>query len=355
MHAGGAWYSWLMAIRTLVTGGSGYLGESVVRRLLERGDTVRVLDLADNEDRPPEVELLRGDVRDPALVARAMSGVQRVHHDVAQVPLAKDREKFWSVNVEGTRTVLDAALKAGVEHVVLVSSSAVYGVPQTNPVTLATLPTPREAYGKAKLEGERLSREYVERGLRVSVVRPRTVLGHGRLGIFQILFEWVRRGRPVYLLGSGENRYQFVHVDDLVDLCSRADAQEKSGVYLAGTDRFGTMRELLEGLVRHAGTGSPVRSLPFRATQLAMTLTSKLGLSPLGDYHSLMYGREMFFDVGSTRSALDWSPRHSNAEMIAQSYDWYVAHRQEVLARRDASAHRSAVRLGALKILELLP
>lgn len=342
-------------MRTLVTGGSGYLGETVVRKLCERGDTVRVLDLVDNEDRPGDVEMIRGDICDPVAVQRAVQGMQIVHHDVAQVPLAKDKEKFWSVNVEGTRILLDAALRAGVEKVLLVSSSAIYGVPPRNPVDASVAPHPREAYGRAKLEGERVAEEYVKKGLDVSIVRPRTVLGHGRLGIFQILFEWVRRGRPIYTLGDGHNRYQFVHADDLASVCLRADRLPGSHVFLAGTDRFGTMRQLLDGLVAHAGTRSPIRALPFGPTQLAMAVTSKLGLSPLGDYHTLMYGREMFFDVTETKQLLGWEPRYSNAEMIAESYDWYVAHREEVLARKDASHHRSPVKLGVLKLLELLP
>jgi nucleoside-diphosphate-sugar epimerase len=342
-------------MRVLVTGGSGYLGETVVGKLRERGDDVRVFDMVDNGDRPPEVEFVRGDIRDGAAVKRALDGVQIVHHNVAQVPLAKDKEKFWSVNVDGTRNLLDAALAAKVAKVILVSSSAIYGVPSRNPVGMDVEPNPREAYGAAKLEGERVAQRYIARGLDVSIVRPRTVLGHGRLGIFQILFEWVRRGLPVYTLGEGTNRYQFVHADDLVDVCLRADRIPGSSIFLAGTDRFGTMRDLLAGLILHAGTGSPVRALPFRPTQLAMGVTSKLGLSPLGAYHALMYGREMFFDVSETKQVLGWAPKYSNAEMIAESYDWYVAHREEVLVRKDASHHRSAVRLGVLKLLELLP
>ncbi len=342
-------------MKTLVTGGSGYFGEVVVQRLLERGDSVRVFDLVDNEDRPKHVELMRGDVRDRAAVRRAMQGVEVVHHNVAQVPLAKNRHEFWSVNVDGTRIVLDEALKAGVRKVVLVSSSAIYGVPDSNPVTLATRPSPREAYGRAKLEGEEYAKTVTGRGLSVSVVRPRTILGHGRLGIFQILFEWVRKSRPVYLLGSGHNRYQFVHADDLAAACLLADGRKENDVLLCGTDRFGTMRELLEGLVAHAGSHSSVRSLPFKPTVVAMKVTSKLGVSPLGDYHSLMYGREMFFDITSTSEAIGWKPQYSNAEMIADSYDWYVAHREEVLRRHGASHHRSPVKLGVLKLLERLP
>jgi nucleoside-diphosphate-sugar epimerase len=294
-------------------------------------------------------------VRDAAVVHRAVQDVEVVHHAVAQVPLAKDRQAFWSVNVEGTRLTLQAALDARVRKVVLVSSSAVYGVPERNPVDSRTRPRPREAYGSAKLAAEGIARQMIGRGLDVSIVRPRTVLGHGRLGIFQILFEWVRRGRPIYLLGPGHNRYQFVHADDLVGLCLKAAARAGPDTFLGGTDRFGTMRELLEGLVRHAGTRSPVRSLPFRSTQLAMRVASKVGLSPLGDYHALMYGRELFFDLSETSRKLGWRPRFGNDEMIAESYDWYVRNREQVLARRDASHHRSAVRLGILKLLDRLP
>jgi nucleoside-diphosphate-sugar epimerase len=340
---------------TLVTGGSGYFGEVVVKHALARGDRVRVFDLVDNEDRPREVEFMRGDVRDRESVRASLQGVAVVHHNVAQVPLAKDATKFWSVNVDGTRLMLEEALRAKVRKVILVSSSAIYGVPSRNPVTIDTPPRPREAYGEAKLAGERLSQEFIAKGLDISVVRPRTIWGHGRVGIFQILFEWVRLGRPVYLLGSGENRYQFVHSDDLATACLRADERTGSETFLVGTDRFGTMRELLSGLVAHAGTRSSVRSLPFGLTQLGMKVTGKLGISPLGDYHALMYGREMFFDLSETKQKLDWQPRYSNDEMICDSYDWYVKHRAQILKRRDASHHRSAVKLGVLRLLEWLP
>lgn len=341
--------------RVLVTGGAGYLGEVVVRRLLERGDQVRVLDIAQSADLPADVELIRGDVRDAAVVRAALQGVEVVHHDVAQVPLAKNRHEFESVNVDGTRNVLDAALAAGVRKVIVVSSSAVYGVPRENPVTRATPEAPREAYGAAKLAGDRLAQGFVGRGLDVTLVRPRTILGHGRLGIFQILFEWVRTGRPLYVLGRGDNRFQFVHADDLAALCLAADQRAGAELYLGGTDRFGTMRELLEGLVRHAGTGSPVRSVPFRPAALAMKLSGRLGLSPLGDYHALMYGRSMWFDCSDATRELGWKPRWSNAEMIADSYDYYLENREEILARRGASHHRSAVKKGLLALLDRLP
>ena len=339
----------------LVTGGSGYFGCVVVSALLARGYQVRVLDLVDVPDRPAAVSFLRGDIRDPEAVRRACRGVDVVHHNVAQVPLAKDRELFTSVNVGGTRTLLEACLAERVPKVVHVSSSAVFGVPARNPVDATVEPRPREAYGRAKLRAESVVSLFVARGLDVSVIRPRTILGHGRLGIFQILFELVRLGRPVWVLGGGSNRYQFVHADDLADACLRAGEKLGAEVFNIGAAEFGTMRQTLQALVDHAGTGSRVRTLPMRPTVAAMHVTSWMGISPLGPYHALMYGREMYFDLEPARRVLGWEPKRSNAEMICESYDTYVEHREEVLSRVGASHHRSALRRGVLGVLFHLP
>ncbi|HMR74588.1 MAG TPA: NAD-dependent epimerase/dehydratase family protein [Polyangiaceae bacterium] len=342
-------------MHALVTGGAGYFGELLVRALLARGDSVRVLDIAENASLPDAVEILRGDIRDPSAVRRAVSGVQAVFHCVAQVPLAKDRELFESVNVGGTDILARECLGAGCRKLVLLSSSAVYGAPRKNPVTRRTSPAPREAYGRAKLAGDRRALAYVGQGLDVSIVRPRTILGHGRLGIFQIVFEWVRTGRPLYVLGGGHNRFQLVYAEDLADLCLRAAERRGPAVYLAGAERFGSMRALLTGLAAAAGSKSTVRSLPLGITAHTMKLTGRLGLTPLGDYHALMYGRELFFDTSDATRELGWHPRYSNDEMMLQSYEHYIAHREEILARRGASHHRSPARRGLLALLDRLP
>ena len=113
----------------LVTGGSGYFGGLLVARLRAAGHAVRVFDRADADDRPADVELVRGDIRDRDAVARACAGAEVVHHNVALVPLAKDRRAFFEVNEGGTRNLLDAAARAGVRKVIYTSSSAVFGVP----------------------------------------------------------------------------------------------------------------------------------------------------------------------------------------------------------------------------------
>jgi nucleoside-diphosphate-sugar epimerase len=337
-------------VKALITGGSGYFGSLLRDRLAEKGGSVRVFDLIDAEDRPAGVEFSGGDIRDYEALSAACSGCDVIYHCVAQVPLAKDRALFRSVNIDGTACLLRAARLSGARKVIYVSSSAVFGVPGSNPVTELTPPVPGEAYGRAKLEAENLCRQASGQGMDITIVRPRTILGHGRLGIFQILFEWIRTGSNVPVLGDGSNLYQFVHADDLAEACILAAARPGPALYNCGAERFGTMRGALEALCAHAGTGSRVRGVPMGPAILFLNATAGLGLSPLGPYHAMMFGRSFYFDIGKAKQELGWRPRHSNEEMLIQSYDWYVENRDRIMAAQPASHHRSAVRQGILSL-----
>ena len=167
---------------SVVTGGAGYFGEVLTKKLLDRGKDVLVFDLNELGFTHPRLRSIIGDIRDPLSVSASFAGADAVYHAVAQVPLARDSKLFWEVNRGGTENALRAALQAGVQRFVYVSSSAVFGVPKTNPVTEDTAPTPMEDYGRAKHAGELLCREYEKQGLSTSIVRPRTIVGPGRLG-----------------------------------------------------------------------------------------------------------------------------------------------------------------------------
>jgi nucleoside-diphosphate-sugar epimerase len=332
----------------LVTGGSGYFGSLLVDDLLRAGLEVRVLDVVDARDRPDDVRLFRGDVRDPDLVRRAVAGADTVFHNVAQVPLARDRELFESVNVHGTEVVLRACEDADVTKVVHTSSSAVFGVPATNPVTRDTVPRPVESYGQAKLDAELLCRAASSRGLDVTIIRPRTILGHGRLGIFGILFDWIADGAGVPLLGDGTNTYRFVHAEDLAAACRLAARRPGPAVYNIGAEEFGTMGEAVGHLCEHAGTGARVRHLPVGATSKAMEWSARLGLTPFAPYHWIMYSRSLWFDVTPAVDELGWHARWSTDAMFQSSYEWFLEHRDD--EPEGGSAHRRSAKQGLLRL-----
>lgn len=340
-----------MGRTVLVTGGSGYFGSILVERALARGDHVRVLDLNPTE---ADAEMVQADVRDLEAVRAASVGVDLVLNNVAQVPLARDRALFWSVNVTGTANVLLAARDAGVGKVVHTSSSAIYGIPEHNPVDEDTPPRPLEAYGRAKLEAEVLCRQAAADGLDVSVIRPRTILGHGRLGLMAILFELVAEGAPVFVFDGGHNRYQLVHADDLADACLRAGDRPGARDYNVGATDFGTMRETLEALCEAAGTGARVRSIPSAPARLAMRGLAAVGQGPFAPYHWLLYGESLWFDSTRATQELGWVPEHSNEAMVIDSYRWFLEHRGE-LGGAGRSHHQSPVRMGALRLLRRLP
>jgi nucleoside-diphosphate-sugar epimerase len=334
----------------LVTGGSGYFGTELVQQALARGDSVRIFDL-----NPPDakaVEYIAGDVRDAKAVRAACDGIDVVLHNVAQVPLAKDRALFDAVNVTGTANVLVAARDTGVAKVVHTSSSAVFGIPESNPVTEATPVRPLEAYGRAKVQAELLCAEAVAGGLDVTVIRPRTILGHGRLGIMALLFEFVADGAPVFLLGRGDNRYQLVHATDLARACLLAADRAGPATYNIGATEFGTMRETLQALVDHAQTGSRVRSLPVAPARIAMQALAGLGLAPFAPYHWLLYSESLSFDTTKAATELGWQAEYSNAEMVIESYEWFVRNRADL---GSGSHHQSPVRPGVVRALKLLP
>ncbi|WP_436795914.1 NAD-dependent epimerase/dehydratase family protein [Actinospongicola halichondriae] len=341
-----------MTRTVLVTGGSGYFGSILVDKVLAAGDRARILDV--NEPEPRDgVEVVIGDVRDRDVVAGACDDVDVILHNVAQVPLARDRELFWSVNVLGTANVLLAARDRQVAKVVHTSTSAIYGIPEENPVDEDSPPAPLEAYGRAKLEAESLCRDATASGLDVTIVRPRTILGHGRLGIMAMLFDLVAEGAPVFVLDGGHNRYQFVHGDDLADACLLASGRPGPTSYNIGAREFGTMRETLTALCTHAATGARVRSVPSAPARLGMQAASAVGLAPFAPYHWLLYGESLWFDTSKAVDELGWEPEHSNASMVIESYEWYLRHRHDAESS-GRSHHQSPARSKALRLARLL-
>jgi len=336
----------------LVTGGAGFLGERIARKLLAAGHSVRIFDIAESRLNTIDCEYIQGDITDADAVSQACEGITHVIHCVSQVPLARDKKLFWATNTDGTERLLEAALNNKVTKFVHVSTSAVFGIPVEAEVTPETVPQPVEDYGKAKLEAENICDKFVAQGLDISIIRPRTILGPGRLGIFELLFDWVADGTRIFTFGKGENVYQFVHIDDVVSACISAAGVTGPDKYNIGGEPFTTMKETLQGLVDHAGTNRPISAIPVGPSAFILKWLSKFRLLPLAPYHWLLYGRSLYFDGTNPKKKLNWEPKYGNIDAINDTYDWYLANRNEPLEPSIPSPHRRPVSRGILKILK---
>jgi nucleoside-diphosphate-sugar epimerase len=341
-------------MRWAISGGAGFLGLHLARRLLADGHEVRTLDPAPLDDAELErrVEEVRGDVRSPRDARTLVEGADVLVHAAAALPIQASRESIRSVNVGGTATVLAAAAEAGVRRTVLVSSTAVYGIPKVHPIHEDDPLVGVGWYGESKIEAEEVTRDFGRRGLEFVIVRPKTFVGPERLGVFEILFDWIRDDRRIYVLGDGSNRYQLLAVEDLVDaIVLAAEQPDAAGETLnVGAKEFGTVRSDLRALIDHAGSVSRLTPVPARPAELALRGLELLRVSPLAEWHYKTAHRDSFVDVSKAEQLLGWSPRLSNAEALCRTYDWYLAHRDTL--RAAGVTHRVPWNQQALALLK---
>jgi nucleoside-diphosphate-sugar epimerase len=336
-----------------ISGGAGFLGLHLARRLLGDGHDVRSLDVVglDEPTLESRVEELHGDVRDPAAVAGLCAGADVVVHAAAALPIRASRDEIRSVNVAGTENVLVAARDAGVRRVVFTSSTAVYGVPEKHPIEEDDPLVGVGWYGESKIDAEALCRVAA---VETTIIRPKTFIGPERLGVFEILFDWIREGRRIYILGKGHNRYQLLAVDDLVDAIVRAAAVPGAAgeTFNVGATEFGTVRSDLQALIDHAGSSSRLRPVPVKPAEATLRALELLRASPLAEWHYRTAHRDSFVDVSKAQRILGWEPRLSNERALIDTYDWYLANRDRVGAA--GVTHRVPWNQQALGLLKRL-
>ena len=339
-----------------ITGGSGFLGLHLARRLLSDGHEVRTLDLEplDPELSAAGAEGIIGDIRDSAAAAQLSRAADVVVHSAAALPIQGSNATIRSINVGGTATVLAAAAANGVRRVLFISSTAVYGVPRVHPIREDAPLVPVGSYGRSKIDAEELCRQFGVRGLEYVIIRPKTFIGAERLGVFEILFDWVREGRRIYTIGSGRNRYQLLAVEDLVDAIVRAAERPVAGrVFNVGATEFATVREDLQALIDHAGSTSRVTPVPARPVQAILRALELLRVSPLAEWHYKTANKDSYVAVDRAREELGWTPRSSNAQTLIAAYDWYEANR-EALAGGSGLTHRMPWNQRALGLVKRL-
>lgn len=260
-------------MKYFITGSTGFIGMALTKRLVATGSSVHLLVRSPDKAKElelPGVNIFQGDITDSASIEAAMKGCTHVFHLAAYAkPTANDPNIFWETNVEGTRKVLDTALKLGVERVVFTSTAGTFGVTGPNSdVTEASL-RPMVFYTKyaeTKRQAEILCQEYIIKGLDVITVYPTRVYGPGVMNesntATKILQDYLK-GKWRLIPGNGKTFGNYVFVDDVVNgLIQSMEIGRKSEDYILGGANV-TFNEFFQTIKSTSGKNFTLFRVPY--------------------------------------------------------------------------------------------
>jgi nucleoside-diphosphate-sugar epimerase len=340
--------------KVLVTGGAGFLGINLIRYLMAKGYALASLDV-EEFDYPERtrIETIKGDIRDKATLNQAMEDVDFVVHTAAALPLYSP-EDIYTTDVEGTRNVLEASLIHGVERVVHISSTAVYGIPDHHPLYETDRLEGVGPYGQAKIQAEMLCLEYRAKGIVVPVIRPKSFVGPERLGVFALLYDWAFTGHNFPMIGSGKNRYQLLDVEDLCEaiyLTLTLPEEKVNDTFNIGAAEFTTMKEDYQAVLDYAGHGKKVVGFPAAPAIWSLRLLDTLKLSPLYKWVYETASKDSFVSIEKAERQLGFRPKYSNKDALLKNFRWYIENQMQ-FDNASGVSHRVPWKQGVIGLLK---
>jgi len=320
-------------MKHIIIGGDGFVGRHLAADLIGRGEEVIVADINKSElDTYRHVRFIRCDVAKSAALSAVPIGQDDAIYNLSAKMLSpiqvrkKRHDFFWPVNYYGTYHILEAMLTAGASRLVHFTTDMVYGSTKTVPQTEDHPTNPLGEYGLSKLASEELATRYRELGIRISIFRPRLIIGPGRLGILAKLFNLVDRNLPLPMIGGGRHPYQFISVFDCAGAAAAAwRAGFPNEAYNLGSDDPPTVRELLSRLIAEAGSRSFLLPTPARLVKLALTALDRLNMPLMDPEQYLIADEYCLVDTTKAKTQLGWRPKHNDTDMLLAAYRDYRA------------------------------
>jgi nucleoside-diphosphate-sugar epimerase len=340
-------------MKFLVTGGAGFLGINLIRFLYNKGNEIVSLDIADFEypDMADKIEIIKGDIRNSETVKAATKGIDAIVHTAAALPLYKP-EDIFSTDIEGTKNLLGAAKENDVKRFIHISSTAVYGIPDHHPLYEDDKLDGVGPYGKAKIAAEKECMNYRDNGMCVSIIRPKSFVGPERLGVFDLLFDWAKDGKGFPMIGSGDNRYQLMDVEDLCEaiyLCAVLDKEKVNDTFNIGAKEYTTMKEDYQAVLDYAGFGKKIVPLPEKPIIFTLKILEAFKLSPLYKWVYETASKDSFVSIEKAEKKLGYKPKYSNKDALVRNYKWYIEHLNEFKDKSGVS-HRVPWKQGILRL-----
>lgn len=336
----------------LITGGSGFLGINLIRYLLAKGHIIRSLDIVPF-DYPEitKIDAVLGDIRDKEMVDKCMKDVDVVVHCAAALPLYTPQE-IYTTDVDGTRNVIDSAFTHKVDRLIHVSSTAVYGIPDHHPLYETDTLHGVGSYGEAKILAENICLEYRQKGIPISIIRPKSFVGPERLGVFALFYDWAKDGKSFPMIGWGNNRYQLLGVEDLCEaiyLCATKEKEIVNDTFNIGAKEFTTMKQDYQAVLDRAGFGKKIIGLPATPVIWILRFLELLHLSPLYKWVYETASKDSFVSIGKAEQILGYDPKYSNKQALIRNYEWYLAN-LDSFKDQSGISHRVPWKQGILRV-----
>lgn len=324
----------MIVMKILVTGGTGFTGSHLVRRLLQKGNEVLVIDnqpgIFYNELMGKGAKIEIGSILDKGMVERIMKECKIVYHLAAAFrKLDVPDRHYWDVNVEGTRVLVDTAHKLGVRKFVYCSTQGIHGHVKNPPGNEQSPIAPEDYYQFTKYEGEKVVQDYVQKGLDAVIIRPTAIYGPGDPERFLILFRYVKRG-TFYMFGHGRTSYHPVYVDNLIDSFELAAETEgvQGHVYIIGDEHYYSLNELVRYVAKAMGLTVRIRYFPFWPLWIVAfcceMICKVLRIPPPLFRRRVDWFRQVrAFSIERARRELGFRPRIGIEEGLAETARWY--------------------------------
>jgi nucleoside-diphosphate-sugar epimerase len=324
-------------MRVVVTGGTGFTGKALVKRLIEQGHEVVALDhqegLRTEEIKQWGGEVIIGSITDRSVVERALKGAEVVQHLAAAFrELGVPDSYYEEVNVGGTRIVLDVALKQGVKKIIYCSTCGVHGNVEHPPATEDSPIRAADYYQKSKYLAEPIVQEYSERGLNTVILRPTALYGPGDKERFGMIFKRVDKGMfPIF--GDGKALYHPVYVENYVDasVLVQAPGVGDGETYLIADEKYLTIEELVLKIARAMNKQNNLKLphyplLPLRISgHLTEWACKPFGIAPpIFPRRVDWYRQNRAFDIGKAKREINYVPKIGLDEGLRRTYEWFL-------------------------------
>lgn len=342
-------------MKAFITGGAGFLGINLIRYLKAKGvERLVSYDIADF-DYPDKdyVVAVKGDIRNVEDMRKAMDGCDIVVHCAAALPLYTKKEIF-TTDIDGSRNVMQVAMELGIKRAIQISSTAVYGIPDHHPLYETDKLVGVGPYGVAKVEAEKVCEEFRTKGQCVPIIRPKSFVGPERLGVFALLYDWAITGHNFPMIGSGNNRYQLLDVEDLCDAiwsCMTLPEELVNDTFNIGAKEFETMKQDYQAVLDAAGHGKRIIGFPSRPVIWALRFLELLHLSPLYKWVYETACEDSFVSVEKAEQKLGFKPKFSNKQALLRNYEWYKAN-LESFKNQSGVSHRVPWKQGILGLIK---